>query len=523
MNVHRLTTLSLLSSSLTLLPLHVDAASTHQTKRTVPYTAQELNPADGHLPQGAAAPAIVSSQAYVKSLAKIVYYWAYPMVNLFARTNQWEVMKKPGLYLGMFPAAPENRISYQTNLLLPSQRWIVSPTMDTIYGSSFLNLKKEAVVLQIPMQIPSQFYWSIQISDAFTNVIHQFGSNREAQGGKYLVVSPDWEGELPKEFKGVLKMPTNFAWILSSSYMGSSPQSQQDARELLSQIDVYPLSQNNGDFRVVDLEAINKNIVFPEGATEEIVKENPERFRPYWMNPHDFWANLSKALELNTTASKEEMPMIEQAKSLIALYQHDHVYKILLDQAALEAYTELKTGSKYQFLGVDAGNGWQRQENAGCWGSDWYGRAQASAVNLLGSNSKDVLTFTRATDADHYPLDGRYTYVLNFTKDSLPPVNQNKGGFWSLTLYNEDYFMLPNPPNGRNRIGTVDINADDLQFNSDGSFSITISQLEPQNISARANWLPSPPGKFNLVFRLYAPSESVLKREYKLPNVTRKF
>jgi hypothetical protein len=39
----------------------------------------------------------------------------------------------------------------------------------------------------------------------------------------------------------------------------------------------------------------------------------------------------------------------------------------------------------------------------------------------------------------------------------------SKGGFWSLTMHDRDYFMLPKPANNGNNIGGVNLNANELR------------------------------------------------------------
>jgi hypothetical protein len=109
---------------------------------------------------------------------------------------------------------------------------------------------------------------------------------------------------------------------------------------------------------------------------------------------------------------------------------------------------------------------------------------------------------------------------MTFLKDALPPVDRSRGGFWSLTMYDKDYFML-NPPNGRTNIGTVNLDANELKFAADGSLTITISHVQPTDVDARANWLPAPDGQFALIVRAYVPVQPVLDGSYKLPNVER--
>jgi hypothetical protein len=80
-------------------------------------------------------------------------------------------------------------------------------------------------------------------------------------------------------------------------------------------------------------------------------------------------------------------------------------------------------------VGVDAGNGWQRQENGGLWGAEWFGRAQAAVVYILVNDYHEAVYFIRGTDEKKMLLDGRHDYTMTFVKDALPPVDRSRGGF----------------------------------------------------------------------------------------------
>jgi hypothetical protein len=110
---------------------------------------------------------------------------------------------------------------------------------------------------------------------------------------------------------------------------------------------------------------------------------------------------------------------------------------------------------------------------------------------------------------------------MTFPKDALPPVDRTRGGFWSLTIYDKDYFMLPDNPNGRTNIGTVNLDAKELEFAADGSLTLHIAHEQPADPDARANWLPAPEGKFALIVRAYVPTEPIPDASYRLPNVQR--
>jgi hypothetical protein len=105
--------------------------------------------------------------------------------------------------------------------------------------------------------------------------------------------------------------------------------------------------------------------------------------------------------------------------------------------------------------------------------------------------------------------------------DARAPVDRSRGGFWSLSMYDKDYFMLPKPANGRTNVGTVSLDASELKFAADGSLTIHMSNGPPTDADARANWLPAPDGQFALIVRAYVPTQPILDNSYKLPNVER--
>ncbi len=66
---------------------------------------------------------------------------------------------------------------------------------------------------------------------------------------------------------------------------------------------------------------------------------------------------------------------------------------------------------------------------------------------------------------------------MTFPKGALPPVDRSRGGFWSLTMYDRDYFMLASSPNGRTNIGTVSLEANELKFGADGSLTLLLPSV----------------------------------------------
>ena len=108
-------------------------------------------------------------------------------------------------------------------------------------------------------------------------------------------------------------------------------------------------------------------------------------------------------------------------------------------------------------------------------------------------------------------LNGANRYTVTFPRDQTPPVN----GFWSLTLYNEHHFFVPNELK-RYSLGTKN---KALKTNSDGSLTLYVQAEAPPD-AQQANWLPAPKGAdFSLYVRAYWPKTPVIDGSWTPPAV----
>jgi hypothetical protein len=162
-------------------------------------------------------------------------------------------------------------------------------------------------------------------------------------------------------------------------------------------------------------------------------------------------------------------------------------------------------------------NGWGFTLKTGQYGTDYLQRALITAIGL-GANLPQDAVYPTSTKPAGGILDRSYQgsekYVLTFPKDGTPPV----GGFWSLTMYDANYFFVENPLN-RYSISP----RQDLKANADGSIDILIQHDSP-GADKESNWLPAPADKFVLMMRLYWPNEtapSILDGSWQIPAVTK--
>ena len=109
-------------------------------------------------------------------------------------------------------------------------------------------------------------------------------------------------------------------------------------------------------------------------------------------------------------------------------------------------------------------------------------------------------------------MTGQNKYVIRFDRGQTPPVE----GFWSITMYNSQYFFVVNPIN-RYSISR----RQNLKSNPDGSIDIYVQKDSP-GADKELNWLPAPAGKFILMLRMCWPNEndpSIINGTWTIPAV----
>jgi len=157
-------------------------------------------------------------------------------------------------------------------------------------------------------------------------------------------------------------------------------------------------------------------------------------------------------------------------------------------------------------------NGWGIMLKTGAYGTDYLDRAFITGIGLGANRPEDAVYPTSLTDTNGKAYDGANKYVMHFDKGDLPPVQ----GFWSLTMYNAEFFFVDN---ALNRYTLSE--RDKLKFNTDGSVDLYLQAANP-GADKESNWLPAPEGRFIPMLRLYWPKEtapSILNGTWKPPAV----
>ncbi|MDQ4503606.1 DUF1214 domain-containing protein [Sinomonas sp. ASV322] len=155
-------------------------------------------------------------------------------------------------------------------------------------------------------------------------------------------------------------------------------------------------------------------------------------------------------------------------------------------------------------------NGWRVIRQCGQPANGVLVRAACAKALPVVNVFEEAAYWTTATDGSGQTLAGRHEYILRFPAGQLPPND----AFWSLTLTDVVGYMVNNPINR----SSID-DRSSLVKNADGSVDIYLQHNAPPGHGQ--NWLPSPPGKFKLMLRVYLPGAAILNDTYRVPHVVR--
>jgi hypothetical protein len=439
------------------------------------------------------------TEEYARQVARDAYFWAWPLVNVYNRRLTYE--KVPEIVLsGPVPAAPPNRLGMLTDYIVPQERIVACPNQDVVYGVGSLALDLSPVVIQVP-DFGDRF-WVYQIVDLRTESFADLGKMYGSTPGFYLLVGPNWNGEVPKGITRVFRASTNTGYVIPRVFQDDSPEDNKLVQGVTQQVMMYPLSEFDGKMKSRDWSKLPKAASASTG--DEEVK---------WVVPEKFFDILPLAL-IDAPALPGEEARYAEVQAVLAAAQKDPKIKAVLDKAAVDADNEMiKPLFEFRNWGLQLPSNWSTQINGADFGTDYFTRTAVGKSNIFVNKPNETKYFYQDLDGAGLRLNGANKYTVTFAKDQTPPVR----GFWSLTLYNEHHFFQPNEIK-RYSVGTK---TKSLKYNADGSLTIYV-QADPPAEAQRGNWLPSLKGAdFSLFLRSYWPKVEVTDGSWTPPAAVR--
>lgn len=428
------------------------------------------------------------------------YVYTFPLVLMDATATA-----ATNTELATDTKAPINQLIHSKKLADAESKQVVSPNVDTLYTQAFLDLSDDAMVYHKPA---ADRFLSVELLDYYTNCTAILGTGGDTQDARsYLITGPDWEGQVPEGMVQV-PMPTNNAWIIVRTVVN-------DEADLET---VYALQD---EMKLVPLQAYKDNgfdYDAPRGSYHEENEYVPIE-KVLQMSPQEFFGRANELMLKNPPADTDAYGT--SSFELIGVGPGLSFDETGLGADAEETWgdtlgrlwnSELEKASKGYLRGTKT---WSYYgEPIAEFGINYRFRALI-AYGGLGANPVSVAVYPLAeTDFSGMPLTGESAYRIHFEKDALPPTEEY--GFWSLTAYGADNFLIDN------EIDRYLINdRSDYVFNEDGSLDILVQSSAPEDESLMGNWLPVGEGEFHIHMRIYLPSASVLADEWQYPKLVK--
>ncbi len=429
------------------------------------------------------------------------YVYGYPLVTMEMTRRVMTNVATPG-----DNRAPMGNIFSARSYPDASFRDVTAPNADTLYSFAWMDLSKEPYILSIPDMRGR--YFLMPMLDGWTDVFQVPGKRTTGTGAqKYAITGPHWTGKLPDGVEE-LKSPTDMVWLLGRIYCTGTPEDYDAVHRIQDELALVPLS------------AYGKQYNAPRGTVDpRIDMKTAVRDQVNALSTEQYFKLLAELLKKNPPA-KDDAPMIAKMRKIGVLPEHDaDIFDLKrLDPQVTTRFADVPRIANEKIMGhfKDAGtleNGWVFSTRMGVYGTDYLQRAFVTAIGLGANRPQDAVYPTSDVDSEGKLYDGANKYVMHFAKGELPPVD----GFWSLTMYNAEYFFYGNSLN-RYTLSA----RDNLKFNADGSVDLFIQHDSPGS-DKESNWLPSPAGKFILMMRLYWPKTtppSIIDGTWKVPAVT---
>jgi len=428
------------------------------------------------------------------------YIYGYPLVTFDTVRRQQTNVATPDA-----EHAPMGQMIKMRSYPAVDNHCCAAPNADTLYTMVWLDVSIEPWIFSIPDM--GDRYYIMPMLDGFSEVFNVASPN--ATGGKpptYAITGPGWLGTLPQGVTQV-KSPTGMVWILGRIYSAGTPADYKAVHALQDKFSVVPLS------------AYGKQYTPPRGGIDaQFDMKTSVRKQVNELDINAYFTRLAQLLK-TSPPKPEDAPMVARmARIGLVPGQDFDVTKLgALDREAIKAVPKLalvemglrlkKQKTTHGWLYFTAG--------VGNFGTDYLLRGMANLLGPGWNRPQDAVYPLSLKDEKGDEYDGaKYKYIIRFDKGQLPPAD----AFWSLTLYDGDFFFVPNS------INRYDLaQRDKLIANPDGSVDMYV-QADSPGKDKQANWLPAPKGKFVLVMRIYAPRmtpPSILDGSWTPPPVNR--
>ena len=393
--------------------------------------------------------------------------------------------------------APVNQFSHRRAFPDASFTAVVSPNADTLYSTAVLDLAASPIVLATPDGAGR--YYLMPLLSAWTDVFASPGTRTTGDGaGAFAIIGPDWEGALPPDVQEI-RSPTSLAWLIGRTQTDGKAD-YASVHEFQAGLSLTPLSAWGSAYSPPE------DVPVAPGVDKTIPP--PDQIEA--MDAATFFARVASLMVANPPHEADAPALARFAAIGLARGSFTPIPELASSlEAGVKDAVALLRAKPEQAATVSPA--WTLHRGLGSYGTDYFKRAHVALIGLGANLDEDSIYPHATTDRDGHALNGAHRYRLHFEPGETPPAR----AFWSLTMYNERQYFVDNPLD-RYAIGDRDA----LAFNSDGSLDLWLQHDSP-GPERESNWLPAPPGAFNVVLRVYWPTEEALAGSWTPPGLER--
>ena len=428
--------------------------------------------------------------------------------------------------------------------LMDSNSLFLTANADTIYTLATLDLTKGPLVVEVPPKALGTindmwFGWIIDIG---------FPGPDRGEGGRFLIVPPDYNGTLPDSGFHVGRSRTMHALYAVRAYMENNDPKPAVA-SIKKSLKVYPYTPGGfGTSIATALEGIVRLEANPPVPPTKFIEASGKSFNTIPPNDFSYFEMVNKLVQLEPATSFN--PELSGQLAAIGIVKGKpfnpdaRMRKILTDAAAVgnAAGRALNWRSaEYPGWAYYPGSMWANMLWHGGYNFEtpppmvtregfkplpptgartldsrtafYYGYTMDSPgmiMRLPNVGSQYLMGFT---DADKNALDGGTTYRVTL------PSKIPAAAFWSFTVYDNQTRSMLQTPQRYPRAGSQTYPSPAAVANADGSTTIYFGPSKPAG-AKDGNWIQTLPGKgWFTILRLYSPEESFFAKTWRLSEI----